>query len=230
MKTIGMIGGMSWESSAVYYKIINQKVKELPGGFHSCKSILYSVDFAKVQQLQHDGQWDVLCKMMAEAAMTLEKACAGIVILCTNTMHLCSDAIEKSINIPFLHIPRTTSMEIGKRGLQKVALPGTNFTMEKAFYKDILEKEFGMKVIIPLADDKDTVHRVIYNELVRGMIKDASRVEYKRIIANLEKEGAEGAVLGCTEIPLLIRQVDVNIPVFDTTRIHAEKAVELAME
>ncbi len=230
MKTIGLIGGMSWESSAVYYEIINQKVKELLGGFHSCKSIMLTVDFAEIEPLQHKGQWNELCNRMAEAARTLEKAGAAMIVLCTNTMHICSHAIEKTINIPFLHIARATGMAIRQQGLHKVGLLGTAFTMEKPFYKDILREEFGIEVIVPDEEDRSTVHRIIYDELVTGKITEASRERYRRIIKNLEKQGAQGVILGCTEIPLLISQDDMSIPVFDTTRIHAEKAVEMALD
>ncbi len=226
MKTIGLIGGMSWESSAVYYELINQKVKEVLGGFHSCKNVMVTVDFAEVEKLQHDGNWDALDKMMATAAKQLELAGADVVILCTNTMHLCTEAIKSAISIPFLHIAEVTAQEITKQQLKKVALLGTKFTMEKDFYKDILIKKYGIEVLIPSEEERTKVHNIIYNELVHGQIKDTSRETYKTIIKNLEKRGAQGVILGCTEIPLLISDTDVAIPVFDTTKIHAEKAVE----
>ena len=229
MKTIGLIGGMSWESSAVYYELINKKVKEILGGFHSCKSIMLTVDFAEIEKLQHQGDWDALDKMMADAAKSLELAGADIVVLCTNTMHLCSEAIKQSISIPFLHIAEATAQEIKKQGIKKVALLGTKFTMEKDFYKSILINDFNIEVLIPTEEERAVVHNVIYNELVHGVIKDSSREQYKKIINNLAQQGAEGVILGCTEIPLLISQSDVNIPVFDTTKIHAEKAVEWAL-
>jgi len=226
MKTIGLIGGMSWESSAVYYELINKKVKELLGGFHSCKSIMLTVDFAEIEKLQHDGNWAALDKKMADAAGRLETAGADIIVLCTNTMHLCSDAIIQNISIPFLHIAEATALEIQKKGIKKVALLGTKFTMEKDFYKSILIDDFGIEVLIPSEEEREIVHQTIYNELVQGVIKNESREKFKTIIANLEKQGAKGVILGCTEIPLLISQQDVNIAVFDTTKIHAEKAVE----
>ncbi|HPE77531.1 MAG TPA: aspartate/glutamate racemase family protein [Draconibacterium sp.] len=230
MKTIGLIGGMSWESSAVYYSLINRKVKEKLGGFHSCKSILITVDFAEIQRLQHIEDWKSLDEIMINSAKQLETAGADIIILCTNTMHLCSPAIIKNISIPFLHIAEATGSKIAEAGLKKVALLGTRFTMEKDFYKLYIFKNFGIEVIIPTETERDYIHHAIYNELVQGEILDESRNGFQQIIANLEKLGAEGVILGCTEIPLLISATDVNIPVFDTTAIHAEKAVEWALK
>lgn len=229
MKTIGLIGGMSWESSAVYYDLVNKKVREILGGFHSCKNIMVTVDFAEIEKLQHLGAWKELDKMMAAAAHQLEAAGADIVVLCTNTMHLCTPAILENINIPFLHIAEACGLEIAKKKLKKVALLGTKFTMEKDFYKKYISENFGIEVIIPNEDDRIEIHRIIYTQLVHGKILDESREIYKRIIAGLEKQGAEGVILGCTEIPLLISDLDVNIPIFDTTSIHAEKAVEWAL-
>ena len=229
MKTIGLIGGMSWESSVVYYELINRKVKEKLGGFHSCKNIMVTVDFAEIEKLQHENNWDALDKMMATAAMQLEKAGADIVILCTNTMHLCSEAIKKAISIPFLHIAEATAQEITRQKIRKVALLGTKFTMEKDFYKEILRQQ-NIEVIIPTEEERAKIHTIIYGELVHGMIRDNSRETYKTIIKNLENNGAEGVILGCTEIPLLISDNDVAIPVFDTTKIHAEAAVDWALK
>ncbi len=229
MKTIGLIGGMSWESSAVYYELINLKVRDKLGGFHSCKSIMVTVDFAEIEDLQHKDEWEALDKMMADSAKQLESAGADIIVLCTNTMHLCSPAIIENISIPFLHIAEATGMEIIRKGLKKVALLGTRFTMEKDFYKAFLYEKFGIEVIIPDPPGIEDVHRIIYTELVHGKIKDDSRETYKNIIADLELRGAQGVILGCTEIPLLISESDVNIPTFDTTTIHAEKAVEWAL-
>ncbi|MDF2157083.1 aspartate/glutamate racemase family protein [Algoriphagus sp. CAU 1675] len=226
MKTIGLIGGMSWESSAVYYKLINQRVHELLGGFHSCQCIMYSVDFAEIEKLQREDKWAELDTLMADAAKRLENAGADLLVLCTNTMHLCSEAIQKAISIPFLHIAEAAGEEIVKGNLRKVGLLGTKFTMEKDFYKEVLTGKFGIEVIIPNEQEREEVHRIIYDELVHGQIKGESRERYQAIIHNLEKNGAEGVILGCTEIPLLISSSDVNIPVFDTTRLHAEKAVE----
>lgn len=230
MKTIGLIGGMSWESSAVYYDLINKKVREILGGFHSCKSIMVTVDFAEIEVLQHKDEWEALDEMMVASAKQLEAAGADIVVLCTNTMHLCSPAIIANISIPFLHIAEATGMEIAKRELKKVALLGTKFTMEKDFYKEYIFKNFGIEVIIPTEEDRKQIHSIIYQELVHGQFKDESRETYKKIIKKLEQGGAEGVILGCTEIPLLISDSDVDIPIFDTTTIHAEKAVEWALE
>ncbi len=231
MKTIGLIGGMSWESSAVYYELINKKVREELGGFHSCKNIMVTVDFAEIEKLQHSGDWETLDKLMVEAAKQLEVAGADIVVLCTNTMHLCAPAILENISIPFLHIAEATGLEIEKNGLKKVALLGTKFTMEKDFYKQYISDNFGIEVIIPTKEERENIHQIIYQELVHGKIKNESREIYKQIIGNLEERGgAEGVILGCTEIPLLIALSDVNIPTFDTTTIHAEKAVEWAIK
>jgi len=230
MKKIGLIGGMSWESSQVYYQILNQKVKELLGGFHSCKCILESVDFAEIQRLQHKGDWDMLNKLMIKSAKNLENADADIVILCTNTMHLCSDEIIKNISIPFLHIAETTGKEIKKQNIEKVLLLGTKFTMEKDFYKKILVEKFDIKVMIPNEKDRNIVHEIIYDELVHGKIELKSKKEYQRIIKDSIKKGSQGVILGCTEIPLLIKNYDVEIPIFNTTKIHAESAVEFALK
>lgn len=230
MKTIGLIGGMSWESSAVYFNLINRKVKEELGGFHSCKSIMVTVDFAEIEKLQHQGRWAELDIIMAASAKQLELAGADIVVLCTNTMHLCTQAIIENISIPFLHIAEATGMEIASKGIKKVSLLGTKFTMEKDFYKKYIQDNFGIEVIVPSNEERDQVHNIIYGELVQGKILDESREVYKKIIGNLENQGAEGVILGCTEIPLLISESDVNIPVFDTTTIHAHKAVEWALQ
>jgi aspartate racemase len=229
MKTLGLIGGMSWESSAVYYDLINKKVRRELGGHHSCDSIMLTVDFDEIVKLQHEGNWTALDQMMARVAMQLEKAGAEIIILCTNTMHLCTPEILKNISVPFLHIAEATAMAIQEQELKKVALLGTKFTMEKDFYKDYIQHQYGIEVIIPNLEERNEIHRIIYNELVQGEIKEESREIYKNIISNLESQGAEGVILGCTEIPLLISSSDVSIPVFDTTTIHAEKAVDWAL-
>ena len=229
MKTIGLIGGMSWESSIVYYELINKKVRELLGGHHSCQSLMYTVDFDHIVKLQHADKWSELDFIMSDAAKRLEDGGADIVVLCTNTMHLCSEAIKRSISIPFLHIAETTGMEIMSKSISKVGLLGTRFTMEKDFYKKVLADMFGIEVMIPSEEDMEIIHQIIYKELVHGQIKNESRVAYKNIIKNLENQGAEGVILGCTEIPLLISESDVDIPTFDTTTIHAEKAVEWAI-
>lgn len=230
MKKIGLIGGMSWESSKVYYEIINKKVREILGGFHSSKCIMESVDFAEIEILQRKNDWDTLNKLMVSSAKNIENANADIIILCTNTMHLCSEEIIKNISIPFLHIAEATGNQIKKQHINKVLLLGTKFTMEKDFFKKILINNFGVEVIIPNEKDRDIVHKTIYGELVRGKIESESRIEFLRIINNSIKSGAEGVVLGCTEIPLLIKDSDVDIPIFDTTKIHAESAVEFALK
>jgi aspartate racemase len=230
MKTIGLIGGMSWESSAVYYNIINRKTNELLGRYHCAKSIMVTVDFAKIQELQFSEDWKSLEEMMIQSAKQLEAAGADFVILCTNTMHLCSPAIIDNISIPFLHIADATGIKIAETGLKKVALMGTKFTMEKDFYKTYIFNKFGIEVIIPDKNDSEIIHNTIYNELVQGVIKEESRLKFQQIIGNLEKRGTEGVILGCTEIPSLISKSDVSIPVFDTTAIHAEKAVEWALQ
>lgn len=220
---------MSWESSAVYYQLINKKVKEKLGGFHSCKSIMVTVDFAEIEALQHQDHWDELDKMMVESALQLEAAGADMVILCTNTMHLSSPAITKAISIPFLHIAEATGLVVSEQNLKKVALLGTKWTMEKDFYKKYLSDNFGIEVIVPPLTERDLIHRIIFDELVHGQIKAESRTIFKKIINQLITAGAEGIILGCTEIPLLISAKDASIPVFDTTAIHAEKAVEWAL-
>jgi len=229
MKTIGLIGGMSWESSKVYYELINKKVKQELGGFHSCKCIMYSVDFAEIEHLQHQNKWIELNQIMVNAALRLEKAGADIIVLCTNTMHVSSESIETSISIPFLHIAEATGNRISELKIKKVGLLGTKFTMEMDFYKSILNDTFGIEVIIPDQKSRQLVHNIIYEELVHGKIKDTSRKAFKSIIDTLEKNGAQGVILGCTEIPMLISDSDVNVPTFDTTEIHCEHAVKWAL-
>lgn len=228
MKKIGLIGGMSWESSMVYYELINLKVRELLGGFHSASCVMESVDFAEIEKLQHDNDWDELSNIMGRAAENLEKSGANVVVLCTNTMHLLSDQIKEKISVPFLHIAESTGKNILKKRINKVALLGTKFTMEKDFYKKILLDDFNIEVIIPENKDRRIIHDIIYQELVQGKLNDNSRELMINIIKKLENNGAEGVILGCTEIPLLIKQKDVDIPVFDTTKIHAEDAVSFA--
>lgn len=229
MKTIGLIGGMSWESSAVYYTMINELVREKLGGFHSCKSVMVSVEFDEIQRLQHQNEWEALDELMVAATKQLEAAGADLIVLCTNTMHLCSPAILENISVPFLHIAEATGLALVEKKIKKVALLGTKFTMEKDFYKAYISDNFGIEVLIPSDDERELIHNIIYQELVQGKILDESREVYKRIIANLAKQGAEGVILGCTEIPLLISDADVSIPTFSTTDIHAEKAVEWAL-
>ncbi len=226
MKTLGLIGGMSWESSIEYYKLINEKTREMLGGHHSCQSLMYTVEFDEIVKLQHEGKWAELDIIMSDAAKKLEDGGADLIILCTNTMHLCTEAILKKITVPFLHIAEATGQEIIARNLKKVGLLGTKFTMEKDFYKEVLRNKFNIEIVLPNEQEMERVHTIIYQELVHGKIRKESREEYKNIIRRMEQVGAEGVILGCTEIPLLIHGSDVNIPVFDTTRIHAEKAVE----
>ncbi|MFX1533385.1 MAG: aspartate/glutamate racemase family protein [Promethearchaeota archaeon] len=230
MKTIGLIGGMSWESSAEYYRIINETVKDLLGGTHSAKSIMYSVDFQEIESLQHLGKWQELTELMVDAAQRLERGGADLVVICTNTMHKMADEVQKSINIPLLHIADATAAKIKEIGIKKIGLLGTKFTMEEDFYKGRLIEKYGLEVIIPQAEQRQIVHNVIYNELVLGEIKQSSKEQFKTIIQHLKIEGAEGVILGCTEIPLLVKQEDVDVALFDTTKIHARSAVEYAIE
>lgn len=230
MKTIGLIGGMSWESSLEYYKIFNETVKESLGGLHSAKIILNSLDFDEIEKLQHRDDWEALTKMMVDAAKSLERAGADMVLIGTNTMHLMAPEVQNSINTPLLHIADATGHSILERGLKKVALLGTKFTMEKPFYKKKLTEEYGLEVLIPDEKDREYIHHVIYNELCLGQILETSRERFVVIIEKLIEMGAEGVVLGCTEIPLLIRDGDVSIPVMDTTSIHAKYAVAEALK
>ena len=230
MRTIGLIGGMSWESSLEYYRIINETTKQKLGGLHSARSILYSVDFEEIERLQHQGQWGGLTQIMIHAAQSLERAGADLVVICTNTMHKMADDVQASIGIPLLHIVDTTAIQIQFQNLHTVGLLGTKFTMEQEFYKGRLSEKFGLKVLIPEDDEREIVHRVIYGELCLGQIRESSRVEFIRIINSLVKRGAEGIVLGCTEIPLLVKQKDVSVTLFDTTTIHAQQAVEEALK
>jgi len=229
MKTIGMIGGMSWESSIEYYRIINEKVKENLGGLHSAKSLMYSVDFAEIEALQHAGRWDEATQAMIEAAKHVESGGADFIVICTNTMHKMADEVEAAIGIPLLHIADATAEAIKSQKLGKIGLLGTKFTMEEDFYRGRLVEKHGLDVLIPGADDREIVHRVIYDELVLGEIKAKSREVYKQIIEKLIAEGAQGIILGCTEIGLLVKDEDSRVPLFDTTNIHAVAAVEMAL-
>lgn len=229
MKKIGLIGGMSWESSLVYYQIINESIRERLGGFHSARCIMESVDFSEIEKLQHQNDWGALDGIMVNAARNLENAGAELILLCTNTMHLCSAAIINGISIPFLHIAHATGMKIQSQGIRKVLLLGTKFTMEKSFFKDIMETEFELEVLVPNEDDREVVHNIIYEELVHGKLTTTSKTAYQYIINEAVVQGVQGVILGCTEIPLLINAEDVSIPIFDTTRIHAEQAVEFAL-
>jgi len=229
MKTIGMIGGMSWESSLEYYRILNEGVKEVLGGTHSCQCLMYSFDFDQVEKLQHDGRWDELTDRMVAEAENLKKAGADFILICTNTMHRMASDIEGATGLKVLHIAEATGKAIVDKGLKKVALLGTEFTMTGDFYHKVLRDSFGMEVMIPEESDRKEIHRVIYEELILGQLKEGSRDFYKKIIEKLALEGAEGVILGCTEIPLLIKEGDVSIPVFDTTELHARAAVTYAL-
>jgi aspartate racemase len=229
MKTIGLIGGMSWESTQEYYRILNEEVKRRLGGLHSARCVLISVDFAEVEELQHSEDWVTNGKIMAAAAQSLERAGADCVVLCTNTMHKLAREIEESIQIPFLHIADATARRILDQGLVRVGLLGTRFTMEEDFYRGRLEQRYGLEVLIPNAEERQWVHRVIYEELCLGEIKADSRAAYKQIVAGLVKAGAQGVILGCTEIGLLLKPEDSPVPLFDTARLHAESAVDFAL-
>jgi aspartate racemase len=228
MKTIGLIGGMSWESTLEYYRIINELVSKRLGGHHSAKIILYSVDFDEVVKLQHKGDWEKLGEMLAEIARRLETCGADLVLICTNTMHKVADYVQKAINIPLLSIIDATAEEIKRTGLRKVGLLGTKFTMEDDFYRAGLERH-GIQTVIPDEEDRNTVHRIIFDELCLGVFKESSKEELKKIVEKLKEKGAGGVVLACTELPLLLSQEDCDIPIFDTTRIHAEYAVNFAL-
>ena len=229
MKSIGLIGGMSWESSIEYYRIINQSVHEKLGGLHSAKSVMVSVDFAEIETLQHQGRWDEAARLMIAAAQSVENGGADFVVICTNTMHKLADDVQKHIHIPVYHIADATAQRIQAQGLHKVGLLGTRFTMEESFYKDRLIEKHGLEVIIPSPQERDVVHRVIYDELCLGQVRPASKEQYTHIMDGLVAHGAEGIILGCTEISLLVGQEDSRVPLFDTTRIHAVGAVEYAL-
>ena len=229
MKTIGLIGGMSWESSLEYYRIINETIKKELGGLHSARSIMYSVDFEKIEPLQDKGRWQELTEIMTSCAKKLEKAGADFIIFCTNTMHKTADEVQKNITIPILHIADVTAKSIKEKGLKSAGILGTKFTMEQDFYKERLINKYGIGVVIPTAEERDIIHKVIYNELCLGKIEHSSKGRYKKIINNLIENGAEGIILGCTEIPLLIKQEDFTIPIFNTTEIHAKAAVDYAL-
>jgi len=229
MKTIGLIGGMSWESSLLYYQIINQHVKEKLGGHHSAKSLMYSVDFEEIKTLQHQGKWDEATAVMIDSAQRLQAGGADFIVICTNTMHKMAKEVEESIAIPLLHIADATAKEIVKDGRNKVALLGTAFTMEQDFYKGRLIEKFGLDVMVPNEKDRMIIHDIIYEELCLGVINEASREAYLKIIHKLSQQGAEAVILGCTEITLLISQDNCSIPLYDTTRLHAESAVDLAL-
>jgi aspartate racemase len=230
MKTIGMIGGMSWESSLEYYRIINETVKARLGGLHSAKSLLFSFDFEEIEALQMAGDWAKATEMMVQAAWQLERGGADFVIICTNTMHKMAEDVQAAIDIPLLHIADATATAIQTQGLHKIGLLGTNFTMEEDFYRGRLEQKFGLEVIVPERPERQVVHDIIYDELCLGLTKADSRAQYRQIMADLAAAGAEGIILGCTEIGLLVNQEDSPVPLFDTTVIHAETAVTYALQ
>ncbi len=229
MKTIGLIGGMSWKSTISYYKILNDVIVEKLGGFHSAKCILYSVDFHEIEECQSRGEWEKSGELLAEAALSLEKAGADFIVICTNTMHKVVDVIQRKITIPILHIAEATASELVEHRIRKVALLGTKYTMQQDFYKSKLI-EAGIEVIIPEDNDIELINSTIYNELCLGIISKKSKEEFIRIIHSLADRRAEGIILGCTEIGLLVEQKDTFVPLFDTTLIHATKAALLSIE
>jgi len=230
MKTIGLIGGMSWESSLTYYRIINETVKARLGGLHSAKSLLFSFDFEEIERLQRAADWAAATQMMVQAAQQLERGGADFMVICTNTMHKMADEMQTAVSIPLLHIADATAAAIQAHGLHKIGLLGTNFTMEEPFYKGRLTEKFGLDVIVPQRPSRQIVHDIIYDELCLGVTKEASRARYRQIMADMAAAGAEGIILGCTEIGLLVNQDDSPVPLFDTTIIHAQTAVTYALQ
>ena len=230
MKTIGLIGGMSWESTVPYYQRINELVKIRLGGLHSARIILYSVDFHDIERLQHSDRWEEASEILVSAAKSLEVAGADFLVLCTNTMHKIAPSIESAVSIPLLHIADATALEVKHAGVQTVGLLGTRFTMEQEFYRERFQTDHGIRVLIPEEEDREFVHRVIYDELCLGLISDTSRVRYRKVIDRLVRNGAEGVIFGCTEISMLVSQSDSPVPVFDTTSIHAASAVNFAFQ
>lgn len=229
MKTIGLIGGMSWESTITYYQVLNETIKQVLGGLHSAKCILYSVDFEEIEKCQANGDWNRSAEILSDAAQSLEKAGADYIVICTNTMHKVADEIERHIQIPLLHIAEMTAVELEKSGITKVGLLGTKYTMQQDFYKCILENR-GIHVVIPNEDQVELVNDIIYNELCLGVISNESKQQYLDIIDDLVKSGVQGVILGCTEIGLLVKQDDTDIPLFDTTLIHAKNAALISID
>ncbi|HWU77879.1 MAG TPA: aspartate/glutamate racemase family protein [Rhodanobacter sp.] len=228
MKTIGLIGGMSWESTASYYRLINEAVKTRLGGLHSASLLLHSVDFSVIEQLQRAGDWDAAGVQLAQAARGLQAAGAGVLLICANTMHIVAPAIVAAVQIPLLHVVDSTAAAVRQAGVRRVGLLGTRFTMEQPFYVERLRQQ-GLDVLLPDADDRVLVHRVIYEELCRGQLLASSRDDYRRVMAALVAQGAEGIILGCTEIALLVDAGDASVPLFDTTHLHAQAAVDWAL-
>lgn len=229
MKTIGLIGGMSWESTQGYYRAINEGIKERLGGLHSAQIAMYSVDFQPIETLQHEGDWDATAVILADAAKRVAAAGADCLLICTNTMHKVAPEVASAIDIPLLHIADATAQVLLKQNISTVGLLGTGFTMEQDFYKGRLSEQFGLQVLTPNREDRAIVHRVIYDELCLGKIEQQSKADYLRIIALLAEQGAEAVILGCTEIGLLINQNDTGVPLVDTTMIHAQAAVDFAL-
>ncbi|PGE18075.1 aspartate racemase [Bacillus toyonensis] len=229
MKTIGLIGGMSWESTSEYYRILNEEIKSRLGGLHSAKCLINSVDFEEIERFQSNGDWDGAGEVLGNAAYSLQKGGADFIIICTNTMHKVVEKIKENINIPVLHIADTTAKEIKRKGIQTIGLLGTKYTMEQDFYKSRIE-ENNIKVIVPVEKNREKLNEIIYTELCLGKITSQSREYYKRVIEELVQKGAQGIILGCTEIGLLIKQEDVLVPIFDTTFIHAMEAVNVALK
>ena len=229
MKTIGLIGGMSWESTVSYYRQINETVKDRLGGLHSAKIVLYSVDFHDIERLQHAGDWEAAGARLADVARSLAAAGSDFLVLCTNTMHKVASRIEAAVTIPLLHIADPTAAEIKRADYATVGLLGTRFTMEDTFYRDRLSERHGLSVVTPNSEDRETIHRIIYEELCLGVVSSASRSQYRRIMATLAVQGAQAIILGCTEISLLVDQEDSPVPLFDTTAIHARAAAEEAL-
>jgi aspartate racemase len=226
MKTIGLIGGMSWESTATYYRLLNEEVRRQVGGLHSAKILLYSVDFAEIEMMQTEGRWSEAAILIGEAALRLEKAGADFLMICTNTMHKVVDQVEGYISIPLLHIADATGEKIVEDKLRTVGLLGTRFTMEEPFYKGRLEQAYGLRVLVPNAADRAIIDHIIFQELCLGIIREGSRTEYQRIARNLAEQGAEAVILGCTEISLLIRREDTDLFFYDTTAIHSYRGVK----
>jgi aspartate racemase len=229
MKTIGLIGGMSWESTVEYYRIINQEVGRRLGGLHSARILMYSVDFGQLEPLMREGRWEEIGRHMATIAMTLEKGGADVILLCTNTVHKVASWIEKATTVPFIHIADATGEEVSRKGTKKVGLLGTRYTMEGDFYRNRLTEKFGLSVLIPPGEKRGIVNEVIFDELCKGVISQSSKDQFIEIINELVTRGAEGIILGCTEIPLLIKEGDCPVPLFDTTSIHAVQAVDYAL-
>ena len=229
MKTIGLIGGMSWESTQYYYRQINQGIRQRLGGLHSAQILLHSVDFAPIEALQHAGDWDAAAKVLSHAAQSLESGGADFFLICTNTMHKVADKVEKSVKIPLLHIADATAKVLQADKISRIGLLGTAFTMEQSFYKGRLSHQHGIEVLVPDAQDRESVHNIIYRELCLGTVKPASKKTYLQIIERLQQQEIEGVILGCTEICMLVNQADTGIKLYDTTEIHAQQAVDYAL-